>query len=79
MVWDERSDFHEDEELTALRPASFILRCWIGRGHETRARLVDVHSGVSYPLANLRDLPNLIEHLLGDSFVPPPPGNAERE
>ena len=41
---------------------SFILRCWIDA--KVRVRLVDVRTGVDYPVANLSDLPDLIRRLL---------------
>jgi hypothetical protein len=47
-----------------LRRASFILRCWIDASGEIRARLIDVRSGVGYPLNCLSDLPGLIRQLV---------------
>ena len=44
--------------------ASFVLRCWIDAEGEVRARLIDAHSGVDYPLARQSDLPGLIRRLL---------------
>ena len=41
---------------------SFILRCWIDA--KVRVRLIDVRTGVNYPVANLSDLPGLIRRLL---------------
>ncbi len=46
------------------RRASFVLRCWIDAEGEVHTRLIDVHSGVSYPLAHQSDLPELIWRLL---------------
>ncbi len=43
---------------------SFVLRCWVGDGGQMRARLTDVHSGLSYPVADPADLPGLVSHLV---------------
>ena len=47
-----------------LRRTSFILRCWIDASGEVRARLIDVRSGVGYPLGCLSDLPGLVRRLV---------------
>ncbi len=52
------------DDLDPDHRASFVLRCWIDTEGEVRARLIDVHSGVGYPLARLSDLPGLIQRLL---------------
>jgi len=44
--------------------ASFILRCWTGAHGQARGRLIDVRSGRDYPMANLADLPELVQRLL---------------
>ena len=44
--------------------ASFLLRCWAGEGGRVRARLIEVRSGLSYPLADLAGLPSLVQHLV---------------
>ncbi len=47
--------------------ASFILRCWQDSedsGEQVRARLVDVNSGVSHPVSDLSQLPDLLGQLL---------------
>ena len=44
--------------------ASYILRCWTGDLGQIRARLVDVHSGVTWPVPNLVDLPGLVQRLM---------------
>jgi len=54
----------EDEEPDLPHHASFILRCWIGKGKEVRARLIDVRSGISYPLTDLAGLPALVHRLV---------------
>lgn len=52
----------EESDLTCY--TSFVLRCWLtGEGH-IHARLIDVHSGRSYPLADLADLPERIRCLV---------------
>ena len=45
------------------RYASFILRCWQDSA-SLRARLVDVNSGVSYPIPNLRELLVMLGQIL---------------
>jgi hypothetical protein len=63
------------EEPTHLEPstpshhASYILRCWTGDLGQIRARLIDVHSGVTWPVADLVDLPALVKRLM-DRVVP---------
>jgi hypothetical protein len=44
--------------------ASFVLRCWTGDLGQIRARLIDVHSGVSRPVNDLAELPGLVRHLV---------------
>jgi hypothetical protein len=44
--------------------ASFILRCWQGGEGCIRARLVDVHTGRSYLVADLDELPEQIQRLV---------------
>ena len=43
--------------------ASFVLRCWKDSSSQVRARLVDIQSGISYPLADLDELPDLVRRL----------------
>jgi hypothetical protein len=57
----ELSEGHRPE---ATHHASFILRCWTGAGGQIRARLIDVQSGTSLPVANLADLPEQIRRLM---------------
>ncbi len=45
---------------------SFILRCWTVEGGGIRARLVDVHSGVHFPVSDLAELPALVRSLVTD-------------
>lgn len=60
-----RTSPDEKSDLTLF--ASFILRCWLsGEGH-IHARLIDVHSGRSYPLADLADLPEQIRGLVAQT------------
>lgn len=64
-----------DAGLTTTNPRpfmSFILRCWEHAPGELRGRLVDTHSGRQYPLKDLREVPDLIQHILretGESFT----------
>ena len=44
----------EEEPQSTSHPVSFVMRCWVGRGEVVRARVTDVRSGVSYPLADRR-------------------------
>jgi hypothetical protein len=65
----------------AAHHASFVLRCWTDAAGGVRVRLIEVHSGVSYPLARLVDLPDLVRRLLVRSPVLPdqaPDGDAIR-
>lgn len=52
---------------------SFILRCWQDNGDSLRARLVDVNSGISYPVPDLDKLPELVWHLLQQMHFSLPP------
>jgi hypothetical protein len=56
---------NESENGSTLWHASFILRCWSNPGGKVRARLIDVRTGVTYPLADLDDIPALTRRLLG--------------
>lgn len=44
--------------------ASFTLRCWQDSEAHLRARLVDVNSGISYPVTHLNELPDMLWQLL---------------
>ncbi len=44
--------------------ASFVLRCWTCEMGQIRARLTDVHSGISYPVTDLADLPGLVRRMV---------------
>lgn len=44
--------------------ASFVLRCQISEDGHVRARLVDVRTGNTYPLAALERLPGLVKDLI---------------
>jgi hypothetical protein len=52
------------EEAGSPLYASFILRCWIDESGQTRARLVDVQSGVSHMLNDLDAVSDLVRRLL---------------
>ncbi|MGD1994708.1 MAG: hypothetical protein PVI59_16065 [Anaerolineae bacterium] len=54
----------DSEELGSPLYASFILRCWIDQSGQTRARLVDVQSGVSHMLNDLDAVSDLVRRLL---------------
>jgi hypothetical protein len=54
----------DSEEMGSPLYASFILRCWIDQSGQTRARLVDVQSGVSHMLNDLDAAPDLVRHLI---------------
>ena len=43
---------------------SFMLRCWSGADAQIHARLIEVPSGISHPVANLSDLAGLLQDLL---------------
>ena len=58
---------HPPDEQDRPHFASFVLRCWKGESGQVRARLLDVHSGVSHPLADLADLPGLVDRLLAET------------
>ena len=59
-------------ESVPPRYASFILRCWKNDAGQTSARLFDIRSGVSRPVANLAELPGLVRHLMTEALVDPP-------
>ena len=63
----------DNEESTAPHYASFVLRCWTGDLGRIRARLIDVHSGVSRPVNDLADLPGMVRHLVDQAM----PGEKE--
>jgi hypothetical protein len=52
------------DNFEAVHRASYILRCWTDTVGGVRVRLIDARSGVSYPLARLADLPDLVRRLL---------------
>jgi len=54
----------EPEKSTSPHHASYILRCWTGDVGQIRARLIDVHSGATWPVADLVDLPALVRRLM---------------
>jgi hypothetical protein len=54
----------DQEMTTSSHHASYILRCWTGDLGQIRARLIDVHSGVTWPVADLFDLPGLLQRLM---------------
>ena len=60
-----------------LHRASFILRCWMDASGEVRVRLIDVRSGVGYPLGCLSDLPGLVRRLVLRQ-LPAPGGKSAR-
>jgi hypothetical protein len=64
----------EPEKSTSPHHASYILRCWTGDVGQIRARLIDVHSGATWPVADLVDLPALVRRLM----VPAAPGQREQ-
>lgn len=60
-IADEPADL---QPSTSPHHASYILRCWTGDMGQIRARLIDVHSGVTWPVADLLDLPGLVQRLM---------------
>ncbi len=54
----------DSEEVDSPLYASFILRCWTDQCGQTRARLVDVQSGVSHVLNDLDAVPDLVRNFL---------------
>lgn len=72
----------ETESKNPAYRTSFILRCWFGAGGQARAVLIDVHSGVVYPVAALAQLPALLEtilpHYLARSETEPPPAASDQ-
>ena len=61
-----------DNEPGPTQYVSFILRCWQDGEARVRARLVDVNSGLSYPVSNLNQLPHLLWRLLHQTLFQPP-------
>ena len=68
----------EDEDLDLSHHASFVLRCWMGKGKEVRARLIDARSGISYPLTDLVELPALVHRLVTETLPTESPADAKR-
>jgi hypothetical protein len=66
-----------DDAQIPHHPASFVLRCWVGRENVVRARLTDVRSGVNYPLADLDELSSLVQRLVLTSGPPASPSEPE--
>jgi hypothetical protein len=62
----------KDEQPETVHYASFVLRCWIGGSGRIQARLIDVQSGISHPLASLADLPQQVQHLMAPAIHSPP-------
>ena len=60
-----------DSEPDLSHHASFVLRCWTS-DEQVRARLIDVHSGVTRPLADLAELPGLVRRLMAEALLEPP-------
>ena len=44
--------------------ASFVVRCWVSSTGDVHGHVVDVRTGVVYPLADLSDLGASIHRLL---------------
>lgn len=65
------------EDLRAPHYASFILRCRVDTKGKIYARLIDVNSGMSYPVAELAALPEQVRHLVARS-LPAPRTDADR-
>jgi hypothetical protein len=63
----------ENQQTEAVHHASFVLRCWIGSDGQIRARLIDVQSGISHPLASLADLPYQVQRLMAPAIDSSPP------
>ena len=72
---DDSIDSGNARPFDAVHHASFVLRCWIDTQGCFRARLIDVLTGVSYPVAGLVDLGTLIEQLMARSTSVPKPGD----
>ncbi|MFW6115756.1 MAG: hypothetical protein ACOC7Y_01710 [Chloroflexota bacterium] len=53
-----------EKAVGAVHRASFVLRCSSDPESGVRIRLIDARSGISYPLAHLPDLPDLVRRLL---------------
>lgn len=59
------------EDLRVPHYASFILRCQMDTKGKIHARLIDVNSGVSYPVADLAALPEQVRRLVTRSLLAP--------
>jgi hypothetical protein len=46
---------------------SFVIRCWEHTSGEVWGRMVDTHSGRQYPLTDIREVPELIEHIFHET------------
>lgn len=48
---------------------TYTVRCWHNATGGFRVRVIDVLTGVEYPVTSLTDLPPLIEQLMGRSHA----------
>jgi len=62
----------DNQEAESPHYASFILRCWTSDLGQIRARLIDVHTGVSRPVTDLDELPGLVRHLVAQALPDQP-------
>lgn len=62
-----RTDNHDQVDGAHPHYASFILRCQASTGGRVRARLVDVRSGISCPVHDLDELPDIVRRLLAQT------------
>ena len=58
---------HDQTDGAHTYYASFILRCQVSPGGRVRARLVNVRSGLSWPVNVLDELPEIVRRLLAQS------------
>jgi hypothetical protein len=64
----------ENAEPHPAHYASFVLRCWRSDAGHFRARLIDVRSGVSHPVADPAELPGLVSRLVEQDSAEPATG-----
>jgi hypothetical protein len=58
---------HDQVDGAQPHYTSFILRCQASTGGRVRARLVNVRSGLSWPVNDLDKLPDIVRRLLAQA------------
>ena len=54
----------EGHQIIPIYRTSFILRCWIGADEQVRILLINAQTGATYPIADLAELPAMLNSLI---------------